>query len=144
MYIIRQSIIEICKTFFISIVCSIVFALMIYRDSALPNAFICLLLNTAALLLFLYLNYLSWTRLYTNCYSAVEYFAPTISAVTVYAAVSSYFYAKRFWFYMWLFLPTRFLEPKLNSQFAFASVVVTHLLLYGLIFMTPPLMYRKR
>ncbi|MBR5155381.1 MAG: hypothetical protein IKW62_02725 [Clostridia bacterium] len=143
MYIFKQSIFEICKTFLISIVCSVIFALMIYRESALPNSFICLVLNTAALLLFLYLHYLNWVRLYERSFNATEYFVPALSAVGVYAAVSSYFYSKRFIFYMWLFLPSRFLEPKLNSDFAFVSVIVAHLLFLGLVFMTPPLMYRK-
>ncbi len=144
MYIFKRTVVEICKIFLISMVCSIVFALMIYRDSALPNAFICLVLNTTALLLFLYLNYLNWARLYENCVTAPEYFVPTLSAVAVYAAVSSYFYSKRFVFYMWLFLPTRFLEPKLNAEYAFVSVIIAYLLLLCMAFMTPPLMYRKR
>lgn len=144
MYIFTRSLIETLKTLLISIVCSVIFALMIYRDSALPNSFVCTILNTASLLLFLYLHYLNWSKLYENSYSPSEYFVPAITAFSIYAAISSFLYAKRFFLYMFLFLPTRFLEPKLNSDFAFVSVVVAHVLFFGLIFMTPPLMYRKR
>ncbi len=144
MYILKQAFIEICKIFLISFVCSMVFVLMIYRDSALPNIFICLILNTTALLLFLYLNYQNWSRLYMTCLKPVEFFVPTISATAVYALVSSYFYSKRVIFYMWLFLPTRFMEPIINRDAAFTSVVVTYSLLLILAFMTPQMVSRRR
>ena len=151
MYILTRSLIETLKTLLISIVCSVVFAIMIYRDSALPNSFVCTILNTASLLLFLYLHYANWCKLYENAYSPAEYFVPAITAFCIYAALSSVLYATRFFslsggslVYMFMFLPSRFLEPKLNSDFAFVSVIVAHVLLFGLIFMTPPLMYRKR
>ena len=144
MFIFMRSMVETLKTLLISIVCSVVFAIMIYRDSALPNSFICTILNTASLLLFLYLHYVNWCRLYENSYSPAEYFVPAIAAFSIYAAISAFLYSKRFFLYMFLFLPTRFLEPKLNSDFAFVSVIVAHILMFSLIFMTPPLMYRKK
>ncbi len=144
MFIFMRSLVETLKTILISMVCSIVFAIMIYRDTALPNTFICTILNTASLLLFLYLHYVNWCKLYENSYSPAEYFVPTITSFSIYALISSFLYAKRFFLYMFLFLPTRFLEPKLNSNFAFVSVIVAHILMFFLIFMTPPLMYRKR
>lgn len=144
MYIFKKCITETLKTLLISIACSVVFALMIYRDSALPNPFVCTILNTAALLLFLYLHYLNWSKLYQNAFSPSEYYTPAVFAFVIYAAISSALYAIRFPLYMFLFLPTRFLEPKLNADFAFMSVVIAHAVFFGLIFMTPPLMYRKR
>ncbi len=142
MYVFRQSLIEICKTFLASIACSVVFALMIYRESALPSKLICLVLNGAALLLFLYINYFNWSRLCRRTYSAVEYYVPTLAAILVYIAITIVAYLNRIGFYMWLFLPTRFLEPMLNRDYAFLSVCVTYLAMFAVAFITPPLSRR--
>ncbi len=137
MYLLRLSLIEICKIFLGSIVCSIIFAFMIYSDTALPNPFICFVLNGAAFLIFMYINYFNWTKLYDNTYSNSEYYVPAISAALSYAVVSSYCYSKRVAFYMWVFLPTRFLEPRLNSSYLYLTVVASCFLLFVLLFAVP-------
>ena len=151
MFILVRSIKEIIKIFLISLACSVVFAIMIYRDNAISSTFVCTILNTASMLLFLYLTYASWSNLYDKSYSQSEYFVPTISAFIVYAIVSSVLYITKFFsvengsiFYMFLFLPTRFLEPKLKPDFAFVSVLLTHIALFSLIFITPSFVYRNR
>ncbi len=137
MYTLRQAFIEICKIFSFSTVCSTVFALMIYRASASSNVFISFVLVIAAALLFLYLCYANWSKLYERTYSPSEYYIPAISAILVYAAVSSLAYLKRFILYMWIFMPTRFLELKLNSDYAYLSVLTIYLALLTVIFIIP-------
>lgn len=144
MHILVRTIIETIKTFTIGIVCSVIFALMILSDMAITDAFVCLILNTAALLLFLYLHFVNWSKLYDESLTAAQYFIPTLIAFALYVAVSSYCYSIRFSLYMWTFLPTRFLEPKLNSDYAFVSVIVAHILFLVLIFITPVLYDRRR
>ncbi len=143
MHIFIRSLIETVKTFAIGIVCSIIFALMILSELAITDAFVCLILNSTALFLFLYIQYRNWSKLYRQSATRLEYFAPSLTAFAVYAAVSSVLYSKRFSLYMWFFLPTRFLEPKLNAEFAYISVVVAHLFLLVLVFITPTLYNRK-
>lgn len=144
MRIFIRSIIEIVKTFVIGIICSVIFALMIYSDLAISDSFVCLILNTAALFLFLYIQFISWSGLYEESSSPREYFIPALSAFSTYAAVSSYCYIQRFSLYMWFFLPTRFLEPKLNDEFAYLTVIVAHVLLLILVFVTPIFYDRRR
>ncbi len=144
MYLLGKSVIEIIKIFLISAVCSTAFAFMIYRDSALPNAFICLVLNTSAFLLFLYISYINWSKMYENTYSPSEYYIPAAVSVLAYAAVSAFFYSQRFTFYMWFFLPTRFLEPKLNRDYAYLSVVAAYVITFALVFVTPAFANRRR
>ena len=143
MYIFRQSVIEICKTFLSSIAISIVFAFMIYRKTALPNAFVCLVLNGAAFMLFLYAFYLNLSKLDNNSFSTSEYFIPALVSVVMYTVVTAYFYMKRFMFYMWFFLPTRFLEPWLNKDFAYLSTVVVYVSMLIVVIITPVLNRRK-
>ena len=137
MYTFRQTIIEICKIFLFSIACSIVFAVMIYRDSARPNVFISFVLVVAAAVFFLYICYANWARLYDRIYSPSEYYVPAICSTLAYASVSAFAYFKRISFYMWLFLPTRFLEPKLNGDWAFLSVVAVYLALLIIALIVP-------
>ena len=144
MHIFIRSIWEIIKTFLTGIVSSVIFALMIYSELAISDAFVCLVLNSAALFMFLYIHFINWSRLYEESSISAEYFIPTLSSFAIYAAVSSYFYSKRFSLYMWLFLPTRFLEPKLPVQYAPLSVVVAHILFFLLIFLSPVFYERRR
>ena len=139
MYIIRKAFFETLKTFMFGIICSVIFSLMIYRDSALPNAFVCFVLNLASLLLFLFMVFKSWSKLYLDSFTAAEFFVPTLSSYAIYTAISAFLYSKRFFMYMWLFLPTRFLEPMLTSGYDFVSYIVAQTAMLVLIFLTPRL-----
>ena len=116
---------------------------MIYRKTALPNAFVCLVLNGAAFMLFLYAFYLNLSKLDNNSFSTSEYFIPALVSVVMYTVVTAYFYMKRFMFYMWFFLPTRFLEPWLNKDFAYLSTVVVYVSMLIVVIITPVLNRRK-
>ncbi len=144
MYTFRQTVIEIGKTFLASFLCSIVFAFMIYRDTALPYVFVCLVLNGSAFLLFMYVFYRNMSKLFQNSFTASEYFIPALSSVAAYILVTGFFYMRRFMFYMWFFMPTRFLEPWLNSTFAYLSVVVAYAAMLVVVVVTPLLDYRRR
>lgn len=137
MYIVRRAFFETLKVFVFGIICSVIFSLMIYRDSALPDAIVCFILNLASLLLFLFLVFKSWSRLYLDSFTAAEYFIPTLSGFAIYTAVSAFLYYNKFFMYMWLFLPTRFLEPLLKSGFDYVSYLVAQLIMFALIFLTP-------
>lgn len=137
MYILRKTFWETVKLFLIGIVCSIIFSLMIYRDSALPNSFVCFILNLTSLFLFLFLVFKSWSKLYLDSFTASEYFVPTLISFSIYTIVSSILYHKRFFMYMWLFLPTRFLEPMLANGYDFVSFIAAQVILFVLIFATP-------
>ena len=144
MYIFKQSIIAICKTFLSSVAISIVFAFMIYRRTALPYVFVCLVLSGSALALFLYAFYLNMSKVDEKSFTAREYLTPSLLSVATYALVSGYFYMKRFMFYMWFFMPTRFLEPWLNSTFDYMSILVVYLSMLIIVVITPILNSRKR
>lgn len=45
---------------------------------------------------------------------------------------------------MWFFLPTRFLEPKLNIDYAVLSVVIAHTLFFLLAIFTPKIYNRQK
>jgi hypothetical protein len=117
---------------------------MILSDMALADPFVCFILNTASLLLLLYLHFMNWTILFEESTTALEYFIPALSAFFVYALTSAFCYHIRFSLYMWFFLPTRFLEPKLNSQYAHLSFLAAHALLFLVIFIVPIWRIRKR
>ncbi len=144
MYIFRQTVIEIGKTFLASILCSIVFAFMIYRDTALPYVFVCLVLNGSAFFLFLYIFYRNMTKLFEKSFTASEYLVPALCSVAAYILVTVPLYTKRFMFYMWFFMPTRFIEPWLNSRFAYLSIIVAYFAMLIVVAVAPMLDYRRK
>lgn len=137
MYIVRRAVFETLKVFLFGIICSVIFSLMIYRDSALPNPFICFILNFASLVLFLFMTFKSWSRLYLDSFTAAEYFIPTLISFAIYTLISGFLYHNRFFMYMWLFLPTRFLEPMLKTGYDYVSFITAQLTMFVLIFLTP-------
>ncbi len=144
MQILIRTLIEILKTFALSIACSVVFALMIYSDLAMGDAFVCFVLNSAALVFFLYFLHAGWLKLYDDSNSKICYYIPTLVSTVLYCIVSAIAYKYRFSMYMWTFLPTRFLEPRLNIDYAFISVLLTDLLIFSIVFVTPVIFERKR
>lgn len=144
MYIVKKAFTETIKAFLFSILCSIIFALMIYRDDAITIRKVCFILNSSALLLFFYLNFRSWSKLYLEAFTHAEYFVPTLTSVFVYSTVSFLLYRIKFLYYMWLFLPTRFLEPMLTSQYAFVSFWAAQAAFLMLVFLTPRFTVGKR
>ncbi|MBQ9736998.1 MAG: hypothetical protein IJV86_01160 [Clostridia bacterium] len=142
--IIKKSIFEILKIFLSSTICSLLFYSLISKEAAITEPFICFFLNTASLLLFLFLVYRSWARVYDNSNNALEYFVPTITSFVVYVLTSVALYSVRFFLYMWIFLPTRFLEPQLAFSIAPLSILVTYALMAVLLFATPILYTHRR
>lgn len=142
--IIKKSVYEILKIFLSSTICSLLFYSLISKKVALVDPFICFFLNTAALLLFLFLVYRNWAHVYNNSFSAFEYFLPTVTSFVVYVLTSAVLYSARFFLYMWIFLPTRFLEPQLTSTLAPLSIWVTYALMAVLLFVTPILYAHRR
>ncbi|MBQ2932268.1 MAG: hypothetical protein IJE62_05440 [Clostridia bacterium] len=144
MPILIRSIVETIKTFVVGCICSVVFSLMIYSDLAISDTFVCLVLNTIALFLFLHIHFVNWSGLFVEARNKKQYFIPTITASSVYIIVSSFFYSRRYKLYMWFFLPTRFLEPKLNIDYAVLSVVIAHTLFFLLAIFTPKIYNRQK
>ena len=142
--IIKKSIFEVLKIFLSSTICSLLFYALISKEAALTEPFICFFLNTAALLLFLFLVYRGWARVYDNSNNAFEYFVPTVTSFVVYVLTSVALYSVRFFLYMWIFLPTRFLEPQLTSALDPLSIWVTYALMAVLLFATPILYAHRR
>ncbi len=138
MYILTNSIIETIKTFCISILCSAIFSFMIYRDTVLIQNVACFILNLASFLLFLFLYYKNWSNFYSRTYAAIEYIIPVATSFIVYAGASTYFYiTKASLIYRWVFQHTRFLEPMLNSKYAFVSFIIAQVLTLAVIFIVP-------
>lgn len=144
MHIFIRAIVETIKTFVVGCICSVIFSLMIYNDLAISDSFVCLVLNTIALFLFLHIHFVNWTGLFVESRTKSEYFIPAITAASVYIIASSLLYLRRFSLYMWFFLPTRFLEPKLNMDFAYLSVLIAHALFLYLAVFTPSIYKRKK
>lgn len=140
----KRTAIEILKVFVFSAISSTMFAFLIYKDSIMADGLLCTFLNTASLLLFLFLEYKSWSKLYETSESMSGYFVPCISALVAYIIVSVILYSIRFSLYMWTFLPTRFLEPQLPWEIAWVSVAVSYLLMAFIIFMTPIFFANKK
>ena len=144
MHIFIRSLIESANTLIISIICSVIFTPMIHSEYALYDIIACTVLNTAAFALFLYLNSILWARLYRQSSVPKEYLIPTFTAFCVYAVLSSALYFIRFPLYMWFFLPTRFLEPQLASDYATLTLLASHGLFFALIFLTRRFCMKKK
>lgn len=131
MYKLTSSVLETIKTFCISILCSVIFSLMIYRDTVLFSPVTCFVLNLAAFLLFLFLYYKNWSRAYMRAFSNADYWIPAIISFAVFCGVSSYFYIiKASDIFPWFFQQTRFLEPMLNAEYKFISFILSQILIF--------------
>ncbi len=140
MYIFTSTVVETIKTFCISVLCSVIFSLMIYRDTVIFNKLVCFILNLAAFILFLFLYYKSWSSLYMRTYTRAEYMVPAVVSFSVYCGVSTYLYIlKAGNIYRWFFQHTRFLEPMLNSEYAFISFLLAQVLTAAVLFLVPVL-----
>ncbi len=138
MYKLANTLIETIKTFCISIICSVIFSLMIYRETALFSAFACFILNTTSFILFLFLYYKSWSRVYIRSFSSTDYWIPALISFAVFCGISSWLYiiqAKDV--FPWLFQQTRFLEPLLNRDYKFISFIVSQLLILATLVAVP-------
>ena len=146
LYIFASSVIETIKTLCLSILCSIIFSIMIFRENVVIYRYVCFVLNVAAFLLFLFLYRRNWTKFYKNTFSLAEYAVPAAVSFFVYALFSALLYInnsanigglKVSFIFRWLFQHTRFLEPMLNSEYAFISVLVSHAITAGVLFYIP-------
>ncbi len=145
MYTLYRTITQTLISFLISIGCSIVFAIMVYKsESALPNRFISSILNLSALLLFLFIQCRVWSRLYLNSSYALEYFIPALTATTVLTAIAALFYINKSYYYKFLFFQTRFLEPVLTSSYDYVSFLVAQGAMYILVFLTPSITFKRQ
>ena len=142
MYILTSSVIETIKTLCLSILCSIIFSLMIFRETVVIYRYVCFVLNIAAFLLFLYLYRRNWRKVYRNTFSTAEYAIPAAVSFLIYAAFSTLLYinnaasfygVKVSYIFRWLFQHTRFLEPMLNSEYAFISVLISPIITAGIL-----------
>ncbi len=146
MYIFASSLIETIKTLCLSILCSIIFSVMIFRENVVAYRYVCFVLNVAAFLLFLFLYRRNWTKFYKNTFCMSEYAIPATVSFLIYATLSAFLYInnsaaifdiKISLIFRYLFQHTRFLEPMLNSEYAFISVLVSHAITAGVLFYIP-------
>lgn len=138
MYKLTSAFFETIKTFFISIICSVIFSLMIYRDTVLFSALACFILNVTSFILFLFLFYKSWSRVYMRSFTKADYWVPALVSYAIFCGISSYLYiiqAKDV--FPWLFQQTRFLEPLLNREYKFISFIIAQLLILGTLGIIP-------
>ncbi len=138
MYKLTNTVIETIKTFCISIICSVLFSLMIYRENVLFSTFACFILNATSFIMFLFLYYKSWSRVYMRSFSNTDYWVPALGSFAVFCIVSSWLYiiqAKDV--FPWLFQQTRFLEPLLNRDYKFVSFIVSQLLILATLAAVP-------
>ena len=140
------------KTFIFSIVCSLLVNPLIIRDAVHNDFFISIFLNSSSLILFLFLEYRSWAKVYDESSSAKSYFVPTFTSLGVYIVISATMYLLTnigvlnvvifdSHLFSWIFRAARFFEPIMvasqNFSLAFISLVLTYALMAGLIFATP-------
>lgn len=146
MYIFSSSVIETIKTLCLSILCSIIFSIMIFRENVVIYRYVCFVLNIAAFLLFLFLYRRNWTKFYKYTFSLAEYAVPATVSFLIYATLSTLLYInnsaaffglKVSFIFRWLFQHTRFLEPMLNSEYAFISVLASHAITAGVLIYIP-------
>ncbi len=138
MYKFTNSVLETIKTFCISILCSVIFSLLIYRETVNAVRIVCFVLNLASFILFLLFYYKNWYRAYMRAFSTGDYWVPAIFSFSVFCGVSSYLYIKKAGtIYPWFFQQTRFLEPILNSQYAFLSFILSQLLTFAVLVAIP-------
>ncbi len=146
MYIFTSSVIETIKTLCLSILCSTIFSIMIFRENVVPYRYVCLVLNVAAFLLFLFLYRRNWTKFYRNTFYSSEYSIPATVSFLIYAILSVLLYINNSatifgirisLIFRYLFQHTRFLEPMLNSEYAFITVLVSHFITAGVLFYIP-------
>lgn len=160
MYTATRTVIETIKTFFLSFLCSAPLTLALYQsDSAtgvLFNSFVCFILNLTAFVVFLFLYYKNWSKTFERSFTFSEYMVPALISFATYLFLSSFLYIvsgfpeffpgleKNPWMlevirniYRYIFQHARFLEPMLNSEYAFVSIVVSQLLTFGSLIAIP-------
>jgi len=138
MYILTRSVVETIKTLCLSFLCSIVFSIMIFRENVVIYRYVCFVLNFAAFLLFLYLYRRNWVKVYSQSFALAEYAVPAAVSVLVYIGLSTLLYVNRVSIvFRWFFQHTRFLEPMLNSEYAYISFIIAHVITVGILFYVP-------
>lgn len=138
MYKLTNSVLETIKTFCMSILCSVIFSLMIYRETVYFIKVVCFVLNLASFILFLLFYYRNWYRVYMKSFSPGDYWVPAVTSFTVFCGISCYLYIiKAGSIYRWFFQQTRFLEPMLNAQYTFLSFIVSQLLIFAVLVAVP-------
>ncbi len=143
MYIFTSTVVETIKTFCISILCSVIFSLMIYRDTVIFNNLVCFILNSAAFIVFLFLYYKNWAHLYLRTFTTAEYLVPATVSYVIYGGVSTYFYLIKSSYFKWFFQHTRFLEPMLNDAYYFISFILAQILMLAILFIVPMFVVRE-
>ena len=162
MYIFSRSLVETLKMFCLSVGCSAIFSMMIFQADVAPIAFVCFILNLVSLLLFLIILFKNWQRVYQIAFTTSEYWVPATISFSIYLTVSSLCYAIAStpeWFsfiaddveaiynfrifYRYIFQHSRFLEPMLNTEYAFLSFVLSQLLTLTVICIIPGYVRRK-
>ncbi len=166
MYTFTRTLIETIKLLCLSLICSAVFSAMIFQEDVAPFAFVCFVLNFVAALLFLVFAYRTWSKLFYQACFPYEFWIPTLVPYLVYLLASTVCYViannPAFLFgtpsnpdeipqlvssmrivYRYLFQHTRFLEPMLNSNYAFVSFILSHAVAIGVLLSIPYTARRK-
>jgi len=147
MYIFSRTLIETIKMLCLSVACSAIFSMMIFQADVAPFAFVCFVLNLVSLLLFLIILFKNWQKVYQQTFTSSEYWIPAIVSFSVYFIFSTTCYtiaSTPQWFpslandtqainnfrifYRYVFQHSRFLEPMLNTEYAFVSFIISQLL----------------
>ena len=167
MYTATRTVMETLKTFLLSFLCSAPLTIALYQsDSAIGvlfNSFVCFILNLTAFIIFLFLYYKNWSRTYERSFTLSEYLIPALVSFFVYLLLSTFLYTvsgfpglfpglvKNPWLlevirniYRYIFQHARFLEPMLNSEYAYVSIVLSQLLTLGSIIAIPLLAMRRK
>ncbi len=155
MYNFSNTLVETFKTFCMSFLCSAPLAVMLYREesTALFFATVCLVLNAAALLLFMVLYFKNWSWFYRRSFTTAEYAIPAATSFVIYAAITTILYLiasfPASWgisehplntiriIYRHVFQHARFLEPVLNTGYDPLSLAITYILMAGSLIIIP-------
>lgn len=138
-----------------SFLCSAPLAIMLYREesTALFFSTVCLVLNAAALLLFLVLYFKNWSWFYRRSFTTSEYAIPAGLSFLIYALVTFVLYFIASYpdicgtplyvldsvrnIYRYAFQQARFLEPILNTGYDLCSLGITYALMVGVLILVP-------
>lgn len=162
MYIFSRTLLETLKLLCLSLTCSSVFSMMIFQEDVVSIAFVCFILNLISLVLFGLIYFRNWQKVYEKTFTSAEYWVPALTSFFIYFIFSTICYtlASNPWiipdfakdtvavsnfrsFYRYMFQHTRFLEPMLNSEYAFVSYILAQILTFGVLIAVPRTMQNR-
>ena len=152
-----NTLVETFKTFCMSFICSAPLSIMLYREASTARLFntVCLVLNAAALLLFIVLYFKNWSWFSRRSFTASEYAVPAAVSFSIYLVVSGGIYVIASNpgllgltdfdaatnvirnIYRYGFQHARFLEPILNNSYDLLSLAIAYTLMVGSLILAP-------